>query len=100
MGVWKQRDPETKEFRRLSGSGKAGANGGHYTPTVSDNGDGTVTFGWNPSLAGMPEVEEQTVELPVGPQGPQGETGATGPQGPQGERRDHRKLFGHGFVLS
>lgn len=69
MGVWKQRDPETKEFRRLSGSGKAGANGGHYTPTVSDNGDGTVTFGWSPSLAEMPKVEDQKVELPAGPVG-------------------------------
>lgn len=69
MGVWKQRDPETKEFRRLSGSGKAGANGGHYTPTVTDNGDGTVTFGWSPSLAEMPKVEDQKVELPAGPVG-------------------------------
>lgn len=69
MGVWKQRDPETKEFRRLGGSGKAGANGGHYTPTVTDNGDGTVTFGWSPSLAEMPKVEDQKVELPAGPVG-------------------------------
>lgn len=70
---------------------KVGANGGHYTPTVVDNGDGSATFEWSPSLAEMPEVEEQTVELPVGPQGPQGETGPqgiqgeVGPQGPQGE---------------
>ena len=48
------------------GIGAAGEDGGHYTPTVVDNGDGTMTVSFTPSDADMPDVEPVTVELPAG----------------------------------
>ena len=73
--------------------GKAGEDGGYYTPTVAADG----TLSWVASKEDMPEVAavnikgvkgdkgEQGIQGPIGPQGPQGIQGEMGLQGPQGE---------------
>lgn len=71
--------------------GEDGADGGYYSPAVTQTETGTATISWEASQEGMPEIAAQTVVLPVGPKGDKGdtgETGASGPQGPQGEKGD------------
>lgn len=41
-----------------------GDDGGYYTPSVADNGDGTMTISFTPSLEGMPAVAPVTVTIP------------------------------------
>lgn len=60
--------------------GPPGADGGYYTPSVSQAG----ILSFTPSKSGMPSVQPANVMGPQGPQGPQGNTGATGATGPQG----------------
>ena len=43
--------------------------GAYYVPNVTDNGDGTVDFGFSPSSADLPAVDPVTVELPEGEDG-------------------------------
>lgn len=40
-----------------------GADGGYYTPSVKDNGDGTMTISFEPSVEGMPEVAPVTYNV-------------------------------------
>lgn len=40
--------------------------GGHYTPTVTQDEVGTATFSWAASRNGMPAVQGKTVTLPAG----------------------------------
>lgn len=54
-----------------SGTG-GGSGGGYYIPAVTDNGDGTATFGFSPSAAELPAVESVTVALPKGEKGEDG----------------------------
>lgn len=42
-----------------------GKDGGYYTPTVVDNGDGAMMVTFTPSKEDMPSVEPVMVELPV-----------------------------------
>ena len=62
---------------------------GNGIKTVTDNGDGTITFTYldsssytTPVLTGL-TGPQGPIGL-TGPQGPKGDTGAIGPQGPQG----------------
>lgn len=55
-----------------SGNGSGGGAGGYYIPAVTDNGDGTATFGFSPSAAELPAVESVTVALPKGEKGEDG----------------------------
>lgn len=55
-----------------SGTGSGGGAGGYYIPAVTDNGDGTATFGFSPSAAELPAVESVTVALPKGEKGEDG----------------------------
>ena len=48
------------------GSGETGADGGYYTPKVSQPSTNTMLVEHTPSKAGMPAVEPVTINLPVG----------------------------------
>ena len=43
-----------------------GADGGHYTPIITQTAADTMTVEFRPSKAGMAAVEPVTVKLPVG----------------------------------
>lgn len=50
----------------------AGTDGGHYTPSVKDNGDGTMTISFTASKDGMAAVNPVTITLPVPEDGEDG----------------------------
>lgn len=50
-------------------SSSSSATGGYYTPSLSDNGDGSYTFSFTPSSSDMPNVDHVTVTLPAGADG-------------------------------
>lgn len=54
-----------------------GADGGHYTPSVKDNGDGTMTISFTASKEGMAAVNPVTVSLPTAKDGTDGEDGTS-----------------------
>lgn len=60
---------EQSEVGSGGGSGNPGEDGGYYTPTVIDNGDGTMTVSFAASNADMPAVDTVTVVLPEGQKG-------------------------------
>lgn len=60
---------EQSEVGSGGGSGNPGEDGGYYTPTVIDNGDGTMTVSFAASNADMPAVDPVTVVLPEGQKG-------------------------------
>lgn len=43
--------------------------GGHYTPSVNDNGNGTMTVSFTASRDGMPDINPVTVTIPKGKNG-------------------------------
>lgn len=45
--------------------GEAGDDGGHYIPSVADNGDGTFTVSFTPSIEGMLAIAPVVVTMPV-----------------------------------
>lgn len=61
-------------------TGAPGADGGYYTPAVSDSGDLT----WTASKSGMPAVSGVNIRGPRGEQGLAGQDGAQGPAGADG----------------
>lgn len=58
-----------------------GADGGHYTPSVVDNGDGTMTISFTASKEGMAAVNPITIALPVPADGKDGRDGQDGENG-------------------
>lgn len=64
--------------------GQDGENGGHYTPSVKDNGNGTMTVSFTASKAGMPTVNPITITLPVPADGEDGQDGENGKDGENG----------------
>lgn len=54
-----------KVIENIEVSGGDGADGGYYTPSVKDNGNGTMTVSFAASKAGMPTVNPITITLPV-----------------------------------
>lgn len=64
--------------------GKNGADGGHYTPSVKDNGNGTMTVSFAASKEGMHDVAPITIVLPVPADGEDGQNGQDGKDGEDG----------------
>ena len=62
----------------------AGTDGGHYTPSVVDNGDGTITISFTASKDGMATVNPVTIALPVPADGEDGQDGQDGNDGENG----------------
>ena len=65
-----------------SGGGEGdvpGADGGYYTPSVTQVDDNTIRLSFTPSEGDMPAVDDVEVSLPKGPIGP------VGPKGDPGE---------------
>ena len=52
-----------------------GQDGGHYTPSVKDNGNGTITVTFTASESDMPDVSPVTISLPVPNNGKDGDDG-------------------------
>lgn len=52
-----------EEIAKLQQSG-SGADGGYYTPAVSQPADDTIQFDWTPSKTGMPAVAPVQVTMP------------------------------------
>jgi hypothetical protein len=76
---------DTDESGNGGGAGGGVGAGGYYIPAVTDNGDGTATFGFSPSAADMPTVESVTVTLPKGIDGKDGIDGINGKDGIDGK---------------
>lgn len=66
------------------GPGIPGADGGYYTPIITQTSSNTMIMNFIASSPDMPQAEPVTVTLPQGPQGAQGPEGPTGPRGPVG----------------
>lgn len=49
--------------------GHDGADGGHYTPSIKDNDNGTMTVSFSASKEGMPDINPVTVTIPKGKDG-------------------------------
>lgn len=64
-----ERDPGSVKAYVDSVVGGEGADGGHYTPSVADNGNGTMTVSFTASKDGMAVVSPVTVTLPKGADG-------------------------------
>lgn len=64
-----EKDPGSVKAYVDSAVGGAGADGGHYTPSVVDNGDGTMTISFTANKEGMAAVSPVTVTLPQGADG-------------------------------
>lgn len=62
-----------------------GEDGGHYTPSVVDNGDGTMTISFTASKEGMAAVNPVTITLPAPADGEDGQDGQDGANGKDGE---------------
>ena len=58
--------------------GEDGADGGHYTPSVKDNGNGTMTVTFTASKSDMSDVSPVTISLPVPNNGKDGDDGEDG----------------------
>lgn len=52
--------------------GEDGTDGGHYTPSVTDNGNGTMTVSFTASTSDMPTINPVTITLPVPDDGENG----------------------------
>lgn len=61
-----QRAEAAADRAESGGSGETGADGGYYTPKVSQPSTNTMLVEHIPSKAGMPAVEPATINLPVG----------------------------------
>ena len=73
-----ENDKKELEQKIEDAANSAGTDGGHYTPSVEDNGDGTMTISFTASKEGMAAVNPVTVSLPVPADGENGEDGTDG----------------------
>lgn len=67
------------------GGGGVGADGGYYTPSVSQPSADTMSVSFTPSDSKMPSVSPVNITLPRGEKGVQGERGANGKDGADGK---------------
>lgn len=55
-----------------SGAGGSGADGGYYTPSVTQPDANTMRVSYTPSKSGMSSVTSKDITLPIGPKGADG----------------------------
>lgn len=79
-----ENDKKELEQKIEDAANSAGTDGGHYTPSVKDNGDGTMTISFTASKEGMAAVNPVTITLPVPADGKDGQDGQDGQDGENG----------------
>lgn len=80
-----ENDKKELEQKIKDAANSAGTDGGHYTPSVKDNGNGTMTISFTASKEGMAAVNPVTITLPVPADGEDGQDGQDGTNGKDGE---------------
>ena len=87
-----QRAEEAAKNAEEGAAGKAGEDGGYYTPEVTQPTANTLRISYTASKTDMEDVKYKDVTLPAGPKGEKGDkgdtgdTGATGPAGAAGAK--------------
>lgn len=70
-----------EKIAQSGGGGGTGADGGYYTPDITQSEPGTADFSWTASKAGMPTVPDVRLTLPPGQDGENGVTPTIGENG-------------------